>query len=192
MVLETYYTDERMVNTMSHTKMVINLFGGPAIGKTTLASDIFSALKKFNIDAENVSEFPKELVLEGNLEALKHQWYVLANQTYRIHCAYRSMQVVIVDSPILLGPIYDPDNSKPLVDLCLEHHHRYNNLNIVLKRDAEKIHSMAGRIHSLTESISIDNRIVRLLEENGLPYIDYGAYGFERTMNIILRGIGHG
>ena len=153
-------------------QLCVNFFGGPGVGKTTAASSLFVALKKLNIDTEIVSEFAKDLVLENNRDALQHQWYVIAQQSYRLHCGYRSMQVVICDSPILLGPIYDPDGSRALYSLCLEHHHRFNNFNIVLRRDPNLQFSQAGRVHGLTESISLDYRIIRLLDDNNIPYVE--------------------
>jgi predicted ATPase len=153
-------------------KVVVNFYGGPGSGKTTAAAHLFTILKQKSIDTEIVSEFAKDIVLERNYGALEHQWYVLAHQAYRVMCAYRAMQVTIVDSPILLGPIYDRDNSKALNDLCLEHHHRYNNLNVLVPRIPSYNHSLNGRVHSLTESIAIDNKIVNYLKSNNIEYID--------------------
>jgi nicotinamide riboside kinase len=168
-------------------KLVVSLYGGPGAGKTTLAAELFVELKKNNIDVEIVSEFAKDLVLEGRSEALKHQWYVIANQAFRIQSAYEHMQVVITDSPLLLGPIYDPESSPALLALCLEHYHKYNNLNVVLDRNLEFEYTTAGRIHSLTESISLDNRILTMLEDHNIPYLRYTEFGKDRVLQIILR-----
>lgn len=170
-------------------KLCVNFFGGPGCGKTTAAAEIFLQLKKHNIDVEIVSEFAKDLILEGKETALKHQWFVLANQSYRIQCAYEKMQIVLVDSPILLGPIYDPDSSPALLALCLEHYDKYNNLNIIMDRNLEYKHTSAGRIHSLTESISLDNRINRFLDDYNIPYLKYKEYTPDRIVNIILHSI---
>ena len=170
-------------------KMVISIFGGPAIGKTTVAAELFTALKQKGVDTAIVAEFATDMIMEGRPAALKHQWYVIANQIYRIWCGYNAMQVVITDSPIMLGPIYDPDASPALLAMCLEHHHKYNNLNLVLHRKPEFEHSMAGRVHSLTESVSIDNRIISLLEDNNIPYLHYDEYGKDRIIQMVLRHI---
>ena len=57
-------------------------------------------------------------------------------------------------------------------ELILEMDRKFNTLNIVLKR-TQQPHTMTGRIHSLTESISIDNRIRALLEDNNMEYLEY-------------------
>jgi adenylylsulfate kinase-like enzyme len=41
---------------------VINLFGGPGTGKSTLAAALFTDLKMKGINAELVTEFAKDLV----------------------------------------------------------------------------------------------------------------------------------
>jgi hypothetical protein len=165
-------------------KLLINLFGGPSAGKTTASAYLFTLLKQVGIDTEIVSEFAKDLVLENNLRALEHQWYVMATQAYRIMCAYRSMQVVISDSPVLLGIIYDKENSKALFDLCMEQHHRYNNINIFVTRNANYKHTMAGRIHSLTQSVAIDNAILRILDENKIPYLSLSELGADPVVSL--------
>lgn len=168
-------------------KLLINIFGGPSIGKTTAAAELFMELKKNHVEVELVSEFAKDVVVEGRVDALKHQWYITGTQAYRIDTSYKCMQVTITDSPILLGPIYDADSSPALLALSLEHHAKYNNVNLVLTRNPEFEHSMAGRVHSLTESVSIDNRIIRFLEDNNIPYLMYDEYGKERIVGLVLR-----
>jgi hypothetical protein len=172
-------------------RLVVNWFGGPSIGKTTAAAEMFVALKKNDIEVEMVSEFAKDQVVEGAVDSLRHQWYITGTQAYRIDCAYRSMQVVITDSPILLAPIYDFDHdaSSALKDLSLEHHAKYNNLNILLSRSPEFNHTMAGRVHSLTESITIDNRILHFLDNHEIPYVKFDEYGMDRIVQLVLREI---
>lgn len=51
--------------------IVINLFGAPGAGKSTLAADIFSKLKRRQVKCELITEFAKDCVYEGNVCALK-------------------------------------------------------------------------------------------------------------------------
>lgn len=175
-----------------HNKLLVNFYGGSGIGKTTVAAEVFVELKKKGIETEIISEYAKDMILQGQSHVLNSQWMVFANQAWRILCGYQSMQVTLTDSPLLLIPVYDADKdgSAALRALCLEHYHRYNNLNVVLSRKAEYEHRMVGRVHSLTESISIDNRIVHFLDENNIPYIVYDEYGLQRTVELIIRQIG--
>jgi hypothetical protein len=164
--------------------LVINLFGGPGSGKTTTAAELFFELKKRHYDVELVTEFAKDLIMQNNPDALKHQFYVTGVQAHRIWSAARKMQVVVVDSPIMLGPIYDQRNSKAFLDLCIEYHEELNNLNIFLGRKGVQ-HSMIGRVHSLTESVGLDNRIHRLLNELKIEYLSLEEMGMDTLLALI-------
>ena len=94
------------------------------------------------------------------------------------------MQVVVVDSPIMLGPIYDQRNSKAFLDLCIEYHEELNNLNVFLGRKGVQ-HSMIGRVHSLTESVGLDNRIHRLLNELKIEYLSLEEMGMDKLLTLI-------
>ena len=83
-------------------------------------------------------------------------------------------ELIICDSPLLLAAIYQDNTSKMLTELIVEMHEKFTNYNILLKRNMQH-HSMVGRIHSLTQSVSIDNQIVRLLNDKLIPYRPYNS-----------------
>ncbi len=151
---------------------IVNCFGGPGIGKSTLAAALYVELKKRHVEVEYVAEYPKELVYQERLLALKDQVFVFANQYHRLWTAARHNKLVITDSPIMLSMIYNPDTSHHFNELIAELHSKFTNINIVLKRTPET-HSMVGRIHSLTESISVDNRIRTILDERAMEYVEF-------------------
>jgi nicotinamide riboside kinase len=165
--------------------IIVNLYGGPGCGKSTMAAEIFTQLKKQNIETELVSEFAKDLIVQFGNDALSHQFYVTGNQAYRIWAAAQRMEVVVVDSPILLGPVYDQRNSIPFKELCLEYHNEFTNINLWLPR-RHNHHLMNSRVHSLTQSISLDNRIHRLLEEMKVDLIDLSEVSLDQVINTII------
>ena len=59
---------------------LINLFGGPGIGKSSIAAGIFYKLKKKHVSCNNPYEFPKTLAWDNNIPEIKDQLYVFANQ----------------------------------------------------------------------------------------------------------------
>ena len=63
---------------------VINLFGGPSTGKSTLAALLFGTLKsKYDLNCEYVNEYAKDLVYEKrNQILLKDQLYIFAKQNH--------------------------------------------------------------------------------------------------------------
>lgn len=154
---------------------VLNVLGGPGVGKSTLAAHLYTELKRLHIDVEYVNEYAKELVYQENSLALKDQILVFANQYHRLWTAAQKNTVIITDSPIILSTIYNPDTSANFRALVIEMHNRFNNLNVILER-SQQPHSMTGRIHSLTESISIDNRIRNLMDEQQMDYLMLDPY----------------
>jgi deoxyadenosine/deoxycytidine kinase len=151
---------------------VINIYGGPGVGKSTLAAQIYTELKKRHINIEYIPEFPKELVYEERLLTLKDQIYVFAHQHHKIWTAAKHNQLIVTDSPIVLSTVYNPETSSNFRALIFEMHHKFTNLNIILKRNPET-HTPIGRIHSLTESISIDRRIRDVLIDEGIDFAEF-------------------
>lgn len=151
---------------------LVNLLGGPGCGKSTLAANLYVKLKQQHVDVEYVNEYAKELVYEENTLGLQDQLLVVAKQYHRVWAAARHNSVVITDSPFMLAPIYNVETSMHFNSLVHEIHSSFNTINVVLKRSSQP-HTMVGRIHSLTQSISIDNRIRVLLDEYGIDYVEF-------------------
>lgn len=49
---------------MNKQPLVVNLWGGPGCGKSTLAAELFVTLKKSNIEVALVNEYAQELIHE--------------------------------------------------------------------------------------------------------------------------------
>lgn len=63
---------------------IINLFGGPGVGKSTLAATTFAHMKQEGYSVELVTEYAKQLTWEGRTNALSNQIYVFAKQLHNI------------------------------------------------------------------------------------------------------------
>ena len=77
---------------------IINLFGGPGIGKSTQASGLFTEMKRNHMSVEYTYEFPKEVAWEGNISQLRDQFFITANQHRNISRLYGKVDYIIVDS----------------------------------------------------------------------------------------------
>jgi nicotinamide riboside kinase len=86
---------------------IINLFGGPGCGKSTLAADVFVALKRANISVELVREYVKDWAWRGDKIGEWDQLYLIAKQLRRESCLYGKVAYVITDSPIVLAGVYE-------------------------------------------------------------------------------------
>jgi RecA/RadA recombinase len=151
--------------------LIVNFFGGPGSGKTTAAARAFVELKLRSIEAENLDEVATQMIRLGQLQALTVQPFLFGQALYRLMVTARSTDVCLMDSPLLLNPIYDGDQSQHLEALVWEYHRRFRNLNFFVQRGTDvRDHRMDGRVHNLQESIRLDARIRAYLDDNLVPY----------------------
>ena len=134
--------------------LIVNLYGGPGTGKSTTASGVFSLLKLHGVSCELTAEFAKDLTWEERKVALQNQIYVLGKQYHRMFRLIGKVDVIITDSPLLLGLIYDQTKSDSFRKMVLELDGAFNNLNFFLKR--VKPFDQKGRGHTEDESVQID------------------------------------
>ena len=173
---------------------IVNLFGGPGIGKSSIANGLTYKLKKKHISCDNPYEFPKVLAWDENHNAIKDQLYVLANQHRGIVKSFGKVDYIILDSPIILSLVYKSvyegleypatlygDSFDKMV---LDIHNQYDTLNILLKR-TEGGYNEKERYQTLDESKVLDDAIENTLINNNIPYtiIEVG----DDTVNDILK-----
>jgi len=144
---------------------VINIFGGPGAGKSTMASELFVMMKKLGYKVELVTEFAKDLVYADDNTRLDDQLMVFAEQHHRLFRLKDKVDFVITDSPLLIAKVYNKSLNgvifNPFVDDIFD---RYDNINFVLERD-DSFYQKYGRIHNLSQSKEIDNRIYNILKD---------------------------
>lgn len=153
--------------------LVVNIFGGPGSGKSTQAAGTFFKLKSKHINAELVTEFAKDKVWEDSLSVLANQIYIFANQHQRIFRCLDKVDVIVTDSPVNLGLIYGTmygnHLSEPLEQLIRYEFQRNHNLNIVLERTSA--YDSRGRVQTYDEAITVDDRIIDILEQDKLSFV---------------------
>lgn len=153
--------------------IVVNLYGGPGIGKSTMAAGLFSVLKLRGINCELVTEYAKDKVWEESFGVLANQVYVLGKQYHRMAAPARSVDVIVTDSPLLLGIIYGRKSgeSRAFFELVRDLHSRFHNKNVLLLRS--KNYEETGRMQTRDEAIEIDQEIMDLLDEFDVVYGRY-------------------
>lgn len=150
--------------------IVINLFGEPSAGKSTAAMDITSRLKRKGINAEYVSEFAKDKVYENNGEVFKHQEYLFGKQSFKMGRVRDKVQVMVVDSPLILCIIYNNDYilGEDFNKTVLNVFNSYENRNYLLTR--RHTYENEGRFQNEEEALAVRNRIISKLQELNISY----------------------
>lgn len=87
--------------------VVVNLYGGPGAGKSTLASELFVLLKRRGHQVELVREYAKTWAYERKpIDTLAKQTYILSKQAKRESALYNKVDFIITDCPLALSGYY--------------------------------------------------------------------------------------
>ncbi len=150
--------------------IVINLFGEPSAGKSTCAMDITAKLKRKGVNAEYVSEFAKDKVYENNGEVFKHQEYLFGKQSFKMGRVRDKVQVMVVDSPLLLCAVYNKDDvlGEDFNKTVLNVFNSYDNKNYLLTR--KHTYENKGRFQNEEEAQEVRNQIVDKLNMFDVDY----------------------
>lgn len=150
--------------------IVINLFGEPSVGKSVCAMDITAKLKRKGINAEYVSEFAKDKVYENNGEVFKHQEYLFGKQSFKMGRVKDKVQVMVVDSPLLLCAVYNNDNTlgEDFNKTVLNVFDSYDNRNYLLTR--KHTYENDGRFQNESEAQEVREKIIEKLNEFKIDY----------------------
>lgn len=162
---------------MTHREtIVINCLAGPSSGKTTIAAELFVALKKKGYNVEYLQEYAKQLVWLKEFDVLNNQQYV-SHQYYKtIKAMDGVVDYIILDSSLLNGLYYNRNNLDNLsnVDktekLILEYYNCFTNLNFFINRLKHIDYETAGRIQSEDEAKAIDTHLIKILEHFNIEY----------------------
>ena len=152
--------------------VIINLFGGPGVGKSTIAAGLFYNMKKSGYNVEYVSEYAKDLTYEERYNILsKDQLYVFAKQHRKILRLKDKVDFIITDSPLLLTIVYSGINPSEVYNndsffkFVIDTNNKYKNLNIVLNRNFDYEYKEEGRTQTLKEAMNISYRLQKIVEK---------------------------
>jgi len=152
--------------------VIINLFGGPGVGKSTIAAELFVALRKERISCEYITEYAKDKTWEGSTNVLNNQLYVFGKQHHKMFIVNDKVDVLVCDSPLILSPIYGGYSFQDtFYKLVIEEHNKFTNINIIINRST--IYDVNGRAQSEEDAILVDKNIIKHLEHFNIEYIEY-------------------
>lgn len=149
--------------------IVVNLFAGPGVGKSTNAAKIFAELKMRGINCEMALEFAKDKVWEESFKTMDDQIYIFGKQFHKIWRLKDKVDVIICDSPLPISIVYDKENSIAFHELIMEQFNKFNNLNFYLKRSA--IYQKEGRLQTEEEAKKVDKVVEGVLIDYKIPFM---------------------
>lgn len=156
---------------MDKKALVVNLFGGPGVGKSTTAAGVFSLLKLHDVECEIITEFAKDLVWEERYRTFDDQHYLFGKQHHRMWRVNDKVDVMITDSPLMLSTVYRPEEySTSFVSNVVDVVNGFDNLNIILKRT--KAYNPNGRNETEDEAKEVDRTIRKNLGKYNMKWLD--------------------
>ena len=159
--------------------LLLNLFAGPGVGKSTTAAAIFAHLKFQGFLCELALEYAKDLVWAKSSHLLSNQICVFGEQHHRITRLIGQVPIVVSDSPLLHSIIYDSGQNPHFAPMVLAEHRKHCNLNIFL--DRTKPYEPAGRCHDESQAREIDGKIIELLYRLQEEYTGDTFFSFPAT-----------
>ena len=168
---------------------IINIFGGPGIGKSTTVAGLFHQMKMKHLEVEIANEVAKDYVWENRYDVLKEdQLIVFAKQHRRIFRLADKVDFVIADCPLLMCIPYIPKNSYKLLEpLMVEAHNAFDNINFVLNPPNVEYNTV-GRYHTREQSNALHEEITNVVEKYDGNYIkvDVGPNTIDEMISHIL------
>ena len=149
-------------------QIVVNLYGGPGSGKSTIAAKVFAELKETGVNAELNTEYAKHLTWRQSFQMMKNQLYIFAKQHELLYRLRDKVDVIVTDSPLLLSLVYGEKMSEAFKKLVKEEYDKYENFNVFLQRPSS--YQMIGRTQTLEEAKEIDSMIRYTLYDHGYSF----------------------
>jgi len=151
--------------------ILVNLYGGPGVGKSTAAAFIFSQLKMKGVNVELVTEFAKDKVWEENKEVFNNQAYIFGKQYFKITRCMDKVDVIVTDSPLLLSIIYNDSVvlGEEFNTLVRKVVNSFNTKNYFLTRNFK--YENVGRRHNEEEANDLQDRIYQLLIDENVNFL---------------------
>jgi len=150
---------------------VVNMLGGPGVGKSVLRSQTFIELKLQHLPVEEVSEYAKDMVWDQRHNMFIEQDMMLTQQYWRLRrLVLNDIEVAITDTSLLLGFIYSPADYFPtFFDHMLSLYYSFNNINIFLRR-GNFPYQQEGRNQTLEQAHIKDMEVIdKIVIANSLP-----------------------
>ncbi len=175
--------------------MVVNLFGPPGSGKSTVAAGVYHQLKVRGLICEFAQEYAKELVWSDSSakpgqqpRSMEDQLSIFAEQNRRLERIRHQVDFVVTDSPLLLSLIYAPNYyPESFKSFVMDVFKSYHNVNFLLERHVP--YQNIGRLHNEEQSKELGMRMRNMLDNDAVSYFPLRGdeYAVTEVMSTLFR-----
>ena len=168
---------------MNKNTLVVNFYAGPGTGKSTTMAHCFAELKWKGYDCEMAPEYAKDKVWEDSTKILDNQFYVSGKQYHRLKRLVGKVEIILTDSPLLLGLYYGNEEPEEFRNLLVRHYHSFNNFDIFLLR--EKDYNPNGRLQTESQAREIDKEVEHIVLQHANDIVAKIASSKENIPKIV-------
>ena len=147
---------------------VINIFGAPGAGKSTLAFGLAYNLKLQGIEVDLAHEYVKEQLYAGNPYPFHDQLYTYAKQNKKLNQLNGKVDYIITDSPSVQCVAYNEKEPPIYNQMALDYFNQYDNLNFFIERTHQ--YQPSGRNQTEEQAEVVGNRIKDMLNKFDIKY----------------------
>jgi len=155
--------------------MRINIYGGPGVGKSTLAALLFGWLRQQGFQAELVQEWVKNWAYIGRQMQSFDYVYTFAQQ---LHTEDRLLQagvnIIVTDSPVYLQCMYALHKrmkaANELWRIAKRFEKEYPSVNFLMDRAQSDTYEQGGRYENLVQAVGMDRFIETCLNDWHVPF----------------------
>jgi thymidylate kinase len=167
---------------------VINIFGGPGVGKTTQAYLLCGMMKAKGFNVDFIPEYAKKLIYRNSQDILqKDQLYIFGKQVHEYRIRENSnVEFAICDSPLPLSIAYNritkSETFPHFEDYVWYEFNKSDNINIFLRR--ETIYDPNGRYQTEEQAKDVDLVVKDVIKD--IPNIEMGLENFAEKIIKLL------
>ncbi len=171
----------------------VNIYGGPGVGKSTLAARIYSDLRRRFVNVELVQEVVKQYVYAGRTLQPWDYVHLFGQQFEAEHLPLSAgVKTIVTDSPLFLQCIYAFECDSPvyeqLVDICRIWDEEYSVFNILVLRSSSTPYETLGRWQDKKGAEKVDKVVREHLDRHLIDYIPINPMddnGYNSCMNLL-------
>ena len=171
---------------------IINVYGGPGVGKSTSAAYLFYLLKSQGESVELVSEYVKAWAWEGRKFSNYDEIYFLGKQVRHESMLFGKVKWIVTDAPVYMTAYYasiycNPKLAHGVGEAAQAFYQQakddgHQHLHVMLSRN--KPYNPEGRYQTEEQALSVDKGVREMLSKFKVPILT--AFPAEESLQNVL------